>query len=382
MKSQTNKIKKKRDCADIGLEKKSKLLVKTLTRDIPVIAIEDLYNGIEIRTRDFFGFEFSKNLCLFRNGTTEIYRESESFNKELPLKLSEWARKNNNRLTETYKGLYDALNLIKILENKKFSKPEDIIKSLNKVNEAFANGFLGIITTFWFPIWQENHLKSDNIKLFEDSLIEEVKEIREKTDIFFDGSLEEIYSLLDKLAAIKEWDKELLKFITLNELNEALSMNKMIFKSELIKRKENAFAYFSGKIIFESELDEFLDKAGFTIQKETEINTNVIKGAIANKGQAKGIAKVILNREQLPKIKVGEILVAPMTTPWYLPAMQKAIAFVTDEGGVTCHAAIISREMNKPCVIGTKIATQTIKDGDLIEVDADNGLIKILKQKK
>ena len=68
-----------------------------------------------------------------------------------------------------------------------------------------------------------------------------------------------------------------------------------------------------------------------------------------------------------------------MTTPEMVPIMKKASAFVTDEGGVTCHAAIISREMRKPCIIGTKVATQLLKDGDMVEVDANSGFVKILK---
>ena len=63
----------------------------------------------------------------------------------------------------------------------------------------------------------------------------------------------------------------------------------------------------------------------------------------------------------------GEILVSTMTVPDFLPAMKKAAAFVTDEGGITCHAAIVAREMKKPCVIGTKFATEVLRNGDLIE---------------
>jgi pyruvate, water dikinase len=61
--------------------------------------------------------------------------------------------------------------------------------------------------------------------------------------------------------------------------------------------------------------------------------------------------------------------------------MKKASAIITDEGGITSHAAIVSREMKKPCVIGTKIATKILKDGDLVEVDADRGIVNILKKK-
>ena len=69
-----------------------------------------------------------------------------------------------------------------------------------------------------------------------------------------------------------------------------------------------------------------------------------------------------------------------MTRPEYLPAMKKAAGFITDEGGITCHAAIVAREMRKPCVIGTKNATKVIKDGDLVEVKASHGQIIILEK--
>ena len=68
-----------------------------------------------------------------------------------------------------------------------------------------------------------------------------------------------------------------------------------------------------------------------------------------------------------------------MTSPDYVPAMKRAAAIVTDEGGLLSHAAIISRELGKPCIVGTKVATKVLKDGYLIEVNANDGTIKILQ---
>jgi pyruvate,water dikinase len=90
--------------------------------------------------------------------------------------------------------------------------------------------------------------------------------------------------------------------------------------------------------------------------------------------------RIVKNQRQVQEVKNGEIIVSPMTTPDFMPAMKKAVAFVTDEGGITCHAAIVAREMKKPCIIGTKIATKVLKDGDLVEVDANKGIVKILKR--
>ena len=69
-----------------------------------------------------------------------------------------------------------------------------------------------------------------------------------------------------------------------------------------------------------------------------------------------------------------------MTFPDLLPAMKRAAAFVTDTGGITCHAAIVSRELRKTCIVGTQFATQIFKDGDLVEVDANKGIVKIIKR--
>jgi len=68
-----------------------------------------------------------------------------------------------------------------------------------------------------------------------------------------------------------------------------------------------------------------------------------------------------------------------MTRPEFLPAMKKSVAVVTDEGGLTCHAAIVSRELGIPCIIGTKIATKVLKTGDLVEVNANHGVVRVMK---
>jgi pyruvate,water dikinase len=85
-----------------------------------------------------------------------------------------------------------------------------------------------------------------------------------------------------------------------------------------------------------------------------------------------------MKTEEQDSVVEGEILVVPMTTPDYLPAMQKAAAFVTDEGGVICHAAIVAREMKKPCVIGTKKATTVFHNGDIVEVDGFTGFVRLV----
>ena len=101
-----------------------------------------------------------------------------------------------------------------------------------------------------------------------------------------------------------------------------------------------------------------------------------LSGSVASAGYARGRAKVILQPDEFFKMEKGDILVTAMTTPEFVPLMHASAAIVTDIGGMLSHAAIISREIGKPCVIGTKIATKVFKDGDLIEVDADKGVVR------
>ncbi len=163
-------------------------------------------------------------------------------------------------------------------------------------------------------------------------------------------------------------------YITREELGQPIT------KDELQKR-DTGFALipgvFAGTIGF-SDLIKKFPAYEFEIEKGDQTE-NALKGQSAYKGCATGTVRIVKRKEQVDQVLESEIIVSPMTTPDMVPAMYKAAAFVTDEGGVTCHAAIIARELRKPCIVGTKIATQILKDGDVVEVDADQGIVRILK---
>lgn len=105
----------------------------------------------------------------------------------------------------------------------------------------------------------------------------------------------------------------------------------------------------------------------------------VVRGLPASPGLASGVVHVIDNPDDIDQFKKGEILVTLMTSPDWVPAMKKAAAIVTNNGGMTCHAAIVSREMQIPCIVGTKsqkvAATDVLKTGDVVTVDAKNGVV-------
>ncbi len=113
------------------------------------------------------------------------------------------------------------------------------------------------------------------------------------------------------------------------------------------------------------------------IESSYNLKVSKLKGNIAYKGKVEGKVKIVLTND-LGKIKFdkGDILVATSTNPTLAPLFKKAVAIVTDEGGIMSHAAILSREMKIPCIIGAQIATKVLKDGDLVEVDANKGVVK------
>ncbi|MDE1857255.1 MAG: hypothetical protein KGH98_04220 [Candidatus Micrarchaeota archaeon] len=185
------------------------------------------------------------------------------------------------------------------------------------------------------------------------------------------GSIVNIYPLLAAMAQRMGLGLEDIKQFTIDEV----LAGKPIGMAE-IERRRAAYAYvvLDGKWHFFSGDDArfFIDwwARKHPVAKE-------IKGTVASRPVQKigGFAKIVLEVKDLVKVEPGDILVAAMTEPNFVPAMEKAAAFVTDEGGILCHAAIVGREMRKPCIIGTGNATKALKDGDYVELDLVKGTV-------
>jgi pyruvate,water dikinase len=101
----------------------------------------------------------------------------------------------------------------------------------------------------------------------------------------------------------------------------------------------------------------------------------LVQGLAASSGRAVGSVRVLESVDQGGQLLAGEILVAPMTSPDWVPTMRRAGALVTDGGGMTCHAAIVSRELGVPCVVGARNATTVLRDGEVVTVDGAHGVV-------
>lgn len=180
-----------------------------------------------------------------------------------------------------------------------------------------------------------------------------------------------------------------LKFLIPKEIKSGL-LGKLTSKQLKIRIKERqklAVQIFNGskqEILTGEKAKDYIKE----IERETEITRHKrsrkqgqgkLIGIGASPGKAEGRARVISSISQLKTMKEGEILIVPSTSVDFVGAMNKSAAVVTEVGGITCHAAIISRELGKPCVVNTMIATEVFKTGDMVEVDANHGVVKIIK---
>jgi len=151
--------------------------------------------------------------------------------------------------------------------------------------------------------------------------------------------------------------------------------------SNLIKKRQDIFGFF----IVNNQVKELSKKESIYywkkyVEEKIKKNINKIKGIVASQGKKaiiQGKIKIVLD-PQTKNFKTGNILVAPMTSPEYVFLMKKSSAVITDAGGLTSHAAIVSRELKIPCIVGTKIATEVLKDGDKVVIDVKRGIIKRL----
>ncbi|MFA6304244.1 MAG: PEP-utilizing enzyme [Patescibacteria group bacterium] len=176
-----------------------------------------------------------------------------------------------------------------------------------------------------------------------------------------------------------------LMFYTIDEMAKLIGTGKRQDKPE-IQRRKRRFIYLMidnrVKLISQPQkIKNIMTIINRQSDKPSINKHHKLFGHSAYLGRVQGKVRIIrINRlyQDLLRIKNGEILVAHSTKPDFVPAMKKAAAVITDEGGITCHAAVISRELKIPCVVGTKIATRVFITGDMVEVDADKGIVRKL----
>jgi len=289
-------------------------------------------------------------------------KEIEKNDKKLLQKLQEHVKKYSWIETANFVG--DSLTVDRLCEQMNH------IKECSEVEEEYTN----------------NNLISDRLK-FAAQCMHDIGYIKQGGAEYFSIFSDKVRPFINAIAKKIGLNYHELIHLSITEVDKALKgilNNKEI--RERVKRRTNKdeWALISdkhGKSILIEDKEDVKLLHDIMIPRADQ-SMKELMGQVGNKGKCTGNAKVIMNNREFHKMQTGDILVTTMTTPDFVILMQKSGAIITDIGGLLSHASIVSREMNKPCVVGTKFATKIIKDGDLVKVDANKGIIKILKRAK
>ena len=351
-----------------------RIFKKLFTRGVPLSLIEYWHKGeYEALCRMLQGAtHFNPLFIRHKDGTVSVYYDINSDDTALQ-PLIDFVFKNPKeffRLANEYEGKHaEFLQLIKKLSFTNLQKIFDLM--------AYLWGFMPVLV-------QVGELRDPTL---DKEIIKRASDLRTQFQEK-DAQVEDFFSSI-----IRKYYPKHHKFWDVLRVSEVIS-GSFPSISEL-KKRQQGFIFFEQNIILDKNKDEFekefsvkIDEDLLIIGDYDEVDVDreaeagdgkVIKGNTAYPGSAVGYVKIVISRNKIDTVQEGEILVAAMTTPEYMPALKKASAFVTDEGGITSHAAIVARELKKPCIIGTKVATKVLKDGDLVEVDADKGIVRILE---
>jgi phosphoenolpyruvate synthase/pyruvate phosphate dikinase len=343
--------------------------------------------GMPYLVSDAFMDEYRKikGLAMLAHGTWTTFLPKESIKETLVEGLKLYS---NKQRFEEYKNGFEAYKqetseLFERLFNKnELSKSEvgDFLENLSHLFHYYRRTeFFATDEAYQFSLKDET--TRENLKQFE-NIKNSGREYLNKLFFGSESYLTKILAVLTKQFNIKD---EILRLYSKKDIL-SLFDNKKVPERILEDRKlayvmignDDDLNYIDGEVA--KKIVSKFDTAQHEFHQE-------IKGRTANKGVAKGKAKVIIadygNFDGLKKIMEamdkGDILIAETTSPELMPACSKALAIVTNQGGMMSHAAIVSREMDIPCIVGTGNATDIIKDGDLIEVDGNNGVVRIIK---
>lgn len=231
-----------------------------------------------------------------------------------------------------------------------------------------------------FTLKEQNKIIEENLNTVS-TLKDEVRDFMNTVLFEDDGYAPHVFKILSNQFSV---DSSILENLTQKELLDLYDRRSP--NIEVIeKRQESFISTYDNDLPYEGATAREIAKK---FDEEEVVDTNQIIGQMASKGKVSGVVKIIpvdyseieeMNNE-MSKMNKGDILVAKTTAPELMISCEKASAIVTDIGGLLSHAAIVSREFGIPCIVGTGNATKILKDGDEVEVDADNGVVNIIKK--
>jgi phosphohistidine swiveling domain-containing protein len=298
------------------------------------------------------------------------YLELQSYMIKKP--LSSWIFQETT--IEEFKRNIDGFRALSLMAVKDI---KDHVEHLSQLKEAFRRIYPWYaLCIFVAGHWREKILAMNGQKA--QQVIDRLYHGREHSEGMLKINDNHMRAWLGPMLRKKGISGDYLKLMSVEEIDMLVINGKAPKKTELEARAKGFF-FIDGKITPIKSFDSFLEQKGLSFDRESVQGLTELHGTVAYQGGiVKGKVKRVFNTDQVKDFRKGCILVTPMTSPEYLPAIEKAAAIVTDEGGITCHAAIVARELKKPCIMATKHATEIFEDGSIIEVDTSKGIVKKL----
>jgi phosphohistidine swiveling domain-containing protein len=338
---------------------------KSLTRELPFFTLKSWKYVYTKGWPKFLGFGLKKHSIYYsKRGIIEVYRGKKEYDGFIK-NLEKFCLEKPDLLMHYYDELEQLDKKIQEFSRREVKNKEELkvlIKEIGGMFDYYATMYL--IKTY------SNYVLTGEVIEKQPELVKRAKSLVSRAE-WFDMAK----SLWKKASSILGLPEKTIRMLTLGEMLAYIDAG--VVDSELAEKRFNGFLWDikTDKWYYGTDADEYIKQ----IDTEPEISQDIVKGVVANKGKATGEVVIVLGTVDFHKIKKGCILVAHMTAPWYTPHIPKVKAIVTDEGGIGTHAAVKSREFGIPCIIGTKIATKVLKDGDMVEVDAEKGIVRKIR---
>ncbi len=346
---------------------------KFFTRDLELVTMEYWHNGeYNVLRKILKGATHFNPLFIHKeSGITEVYYDMNNDDTAL-IPLFEYFTKNPHefdRAVDEFKKLH--VKIRKLIANFTFASFEELF---NTVSEAWG----------YLPIWvqfasTDEHMYGKHFVKTSYKLRDEFQDVEYTVGEVLKKAIEKEYPEVKQHADVISYEE---------------AWTNTIPSLEELQLRANGLIYFEGDIFtnrsihdFEKNCHVIVDEGLRTIGEPQvveggipNIATAEIHGVTATRGKIAGKVRLVLTKKALQDVLPGEVMVTYATSPDYVPMIKICSAIITDEGGVVCHAAIVSRELGIPCVVGTKTATQILKTGDLVEVDAERGIVRIIER--
>lgn len=349
-------------------------ITKIFTRPMQLAVAEAWSEGVELIAQKFR--VAPRHLILYGQlGYLESYRSMAEM-RRVQQGIFLVAKRTPQRITDLLQGYIRTYRrLQRVLEAaRKTGDKKRLADLLSVFARPYAGAFVGMFVSLWLPDFLDRKRLAGRYG----RMHRFASTVRRRYGDW--GGIG--VAFYDRLSSVVKAREPRASLYTNAELTELLKNGTRV-TAPIIASRARGYWFYRARLRTATSmmlLKRQLRTRGMQLVEVSAKTKETLRGSVAFPGTARGTVTIVRTSADAVRVRRGSILVSPMTYPTFLSAMHRAAAYVTDEGGMLCHAAIVARELKKPCIIGAKIATKALKDGDLVEVDAEKGVVRILKK--